>query len=664
MSGTLRDLTVSIDFNNDISELLRVDTALNEIESELRQVGAEIDDTTDEFRAMGGEALIAAALADEALQSVENQAGDTKREVGWLGDGFTIASLKALALAKVWILGSSAAIAASAPLLLAVGGLAASMAAAGIGAMAFGTVAVGALAKVFESSTKVEQIQQKINNASSTKEKIKAQKELAAVYAGMSKEQRGALQELQGFKSFWGGFVKQFDKPIFQMFGTGLKIVENILKGLAPTISNVSFFVNKLMNEFSASINAGALQGFFDWLSTNAAGSLYNFANIAGNVMSGFFSLLEAFAPIGVDMENGLLSLTEKFKTWAASLQGSTAFQDFITYAQTNGPVLIGIVSNLWDIFKKLIADLAPLGTEVLAAIQGVTGAINDNWPAVTTTVLALAGGVGTFVGVMKTLQIIETITTLIAAFRAGTLLATAAELGLNTALLLNPFTWIAVAIAGLIAAGIALYRNWDTVKVKMSAAWEWIKRDAANTINFIISGINAMIGLINKIPGVHVPIIAKVNWGAAPQAGGKPIVGTKSVLPSKGIQAVGGKTLAPNALANAFAGRSHATGLERVPYDGYIGQLHAGEAVLTAQQSNAMRASGILSRSGDKPRLDLSQNVAPTGKMRSATVFAPTVKVEVNGATGDAKEIGKQAAAAAKRELEKLFIKLGLQYA
>lgn len=52
----------------------------------------------------------------------------------------------------------------------------------------------------------------------------------------------------------------------------------------------------------------------------------------------------------------------------------------------------------------------------------------------------------------------------------------TVAQLALNTAMSLCPITLIVTLIAGLIAAGVALYKNWDTVKEKLSELWGNIK--------------------------------------------------------------------------------------------------------------------------------------------------------------------------------------------
>ena len=44
----------------------------------------------------------------------------------------------------------------------------------------------------------------------------------------------------------------------------------------------------------------------------------------------------------------------------------------------------------------------------------------------------------------------------------------------------------------------------------------------------------------------------------------------------------------------NAGVVGSHATGLNYVPYDGYLAELHKGEMVLTARQAEMMRSTGV----------------------------------------------------------------------
>jgi hypothetical protein len=692
MSNSIRDLIVSIDFSDiDVSELIAVDTAIDEIEDQLRQMGHQIEDAGDEFSQMGIEALLAAGAAEEALQSVEDAAEDAEHDVRHLGDAFEVAGIKAIAMGAMWKTAIVGAIAVAAPLLFVAGGLAASAVAAGGAMAAYGAVAMPVMAGLIEQNKKLDELHKKVADAKTAKEKAAAQKELAAAMADVSKEEKFALTELNNFKDFWGKFKAQFEPEILNQFGTGLHILQGILEGLKPTIDAVSGVVTKLLESFDQDLSNGGMKQFFDWLATNGAGAIYNFATIGGNLIGGFFNILKAFSPIGAEIEQGLVDLSDKFLTWSQGLENSQGFQNFVDYARTNGPILVDTISNIWDIFKKLIEDLAPLGTVVLTALDSVTSAINDNWPAVKDTVLSLGAAIGSFIFLMKGMQIIGIVTTLIKALRAGTLLATAAELGFNAALWANPITWVVALIAvligaivliarhwdtvkqktqqfwavikdnplawivagpimALITAGVKLYQNWDKVKSGFSNVWSSIESGAVKMVSSVIGQINKLIGFVNKIPGINIPKIAiasKVPYKKSAKSGGG----------SDGAGTVSGAWLKAH---------GYATGLESVPYDNMPAYLHKDEAVLTAKQSNALRAAGILTAGGNKPKLSIGQNdnVAPTGKMRgSSTVFAPSVKVEVNGASGDANAIGKAVAKAAKNEIEKLFLHLGLAY-
>lgn len=52
----------------------------------------------------------------------------------------------------------------------------------------------------------------------------------------------------------------------------------------------------------------------------------------------------------------------------------------------------------------------------------------------------------------------------------------TAAQWALNAAFVATPFGWIALGLAAIVAGGIALYKNWDTVKAKAGEVWNSIK--------------------------------------------------------------------------------------------------------------------------------------------------------------------------------------------
>lgn len=310
----------------------------------------------------------------------------------------TFSNIGAMATKAVGGVGAlGGAVAGLAPAVAGVGGLASSFASAGIGAVAFGAVAVSALGQVFEASENVAKLEEKIANADSAEERIKAQQELAKVYEGMSQSQAGALQSLQSFKSFWGDFVKQFETPIFDAFGESMALAKNILTGLAPTISNVAGVVRDLIASMNSKVTAGGLTDFFTWLETNGAEALRNFAIIAGNSMQGFFNLMMAFAPMGATMEEGLIRLTEKFVAWSASLTNSNGFQAFVDYAKANGPVLLGILGDVFSFLGNVIKVLAPIGSVVLQVLGQVTSVIATTFDGIVDKLSGATGAFDTF---------------------------------------------------------------------------------------------------------------------------------------------------------------------------------------------------------------------------------------------------------------------------
>ena len=67
-----------------------------------------------------------------------------------------------------------------------------------------------------------------------------------------------------------------------------------------------------------------------------------------------------------------------------------------------------------------------------------------------------------------------------------GTIITTVSALGPVFTALTGPIGWVVAAIAAAIAIGIALYKNWDKIKAKLTAIWKTIKTVCVNTWNAI----------------------------------------------------------------------------------------------------------------------------------------------------------------------------------
>ncbi|PGN53928.1 phage tail tape measure protein [Priestia megaterium] len=221
---------------------------------------------------------------------------------------------------------------------------------------------------------------------------------------------------------------------------------------------------------------------------------------------------------------------------------------------------------------------------------------IIDNWPLIRESIIGVTTAVITFRSAMAALTIIQTINTLLAAYRAGTLLATAAQLGFNVALLANPIGLVIAAISALIAVGVLLYRNWDTVRAKAQQLWSkfgslitkilafsgpigqlvaggiklcqnWDKVKAVGTAAF-----NAIGNVIDKVKGRFHAFTSAVSSFKMPNFKMPSMASTKAGMgPSK---------------SKSKKNKSSYHGESYVPRNGMMYRLHQGERVLTKKEN------------------------------------------------------------------------------
>lgn len=97
--------------------------------------------------------------------------------------------------------------------------------------------------------------------------------------------------------------------------------------------------------------------------------------------------------------------------------------------------------------------------------------------------------------------------------------IVTAAQWALNAAMSANPIALVVGLIVGLIAIFVSAYNSSETFRNGVNALWEGLKSGAESAINFVInkinwltSKLNSVINLINKIPGVEIGEIGKLE--------------------------------------------------------------------------------------------------------------------------------------------------------
>lgn len=131
-------------------------------------------------------------------------------------------------------------------------------------------------------------------------------------------------------------------------------------------------------------------------------------------------------------------------------------------------PVITPLIKNLSELVKKF-ADLSPEQKEMIIKIVGIVAAIGP--------LLTIIGGVIKIFGTLQT--IITVVGGVIAGISAPVLIA----IGI---------------IATLIAIGVLLYKNWDTIKEYATKIWNSIAKFFTETIP---NAFNNMVNLIKQLP-------------------------------------------------------------------------------------------------------------------------------------------------------------------
>ncbi len=150
-------------------------------------------------------------------------------------------------------------------------------------------------------------------------------------------------------------------------------------------------------------------------------------------------------------------------------------------------------VTELWSLFNDYVVPvLEEAGTFIrdtlFPALQSF-GEWLSNHKEVLVAVVAGVVAYQVALAAVAALQFAQTVIGMVQAFNAmrqAVGLATAVQTLFNVTLAANPIGIVVLAIAGLVAAGVLLYKNWDTVTEKAGQLWEFMKEAFGGIAGFL----------------------------------------------------------------------------------------------------------------------------------------------------------------------------------
>lgn len=204
------------------------------------------------------------------------------------------------------------------------------------------------------------------------------------------------------------------------------------------------------------------VKGFAGKIGSELAGRASKALDIVGSHFS------QAFNTSPMDWLNGKLdTLMAKLDSWIAG-GGLEQLADLLVNGIQTGAQKAGdMLQKAGDALKwcKDHSDTLVDVLKGLAAAWAVKKVLDFN--------NGLADCVGNIGGIIKT---VLTMTGVLGGQAAATGTATVAQTGLNAAMTANPIGAVILAIEALIAVGVLLYKNWDTIKAGAQSLWNKFK--------------------------------------------------------------------------------------------------------------------------------------------------------------------------------------------
>lgn len=320
-----------------------------------------------------------------------------------------------------------------------------------------------------------------------------AREEIKALCEPLKEKLIGLWETLQKVGSFAGenlqNFYNHFLKPLGEWtLGKGLpKLIEIIDK----TLQNIDWErlnqsldnLYKKIEPFAENVGEGLL-----WFCENILSPLTTW--VMNDVVPVFLEILGG----AVEVLDGILCAAKDVFVWL--------WDEFLCpIAEWTGGVIVSILEDIADALGKL------------------SDWINEHQETVQNFII-LVGTLGTALGIAWIIYSAVTAFTALGGIM-GVVSAIGGVLSGVMAFLTSPITLVALAIAGLIAIGVMLYKNWDeikefglmcweTIKEGLSTAWEKVKNVFSEVGDFfkgvwkkISEGVeSAFPGIVSSIKG------------------------------------------------------------------------------------------------------------------------------------------------------------------
>ncbi len=211
-----------------------------------------------------------------------------------------------------------------------------------------------------------------------------------------------------------------------------------------------------------------------------------------------------------------------------------------------------------------------------------------------------------------------------------------------------NPIVVVIGALVGVVLVVMHLWKTNEKFRDAIHNIWQGIVETVEWATNKIIDGINWVINKINAIPFVNIKAVGHVEWSEKSKQ--QKLDNFKSS--GNGLQASKDGPLLTPGYNTPLINGSYRAGLDYVPYDGFVAELHRGERVLTAEENKLYSGLRTRDKSNDNDIVKMlnnnrSSNITNTNNAvsnNSSSNVTVNVSVNANGASNNNIDINNMA--------------------
>lgn len=411
-------------------------------------------------------------------------------------------------------------------------------------------------------------------------------KEAATTIQGSTASMKSALENLltgiadpeQNFQALVDNLVDSVITAGNNIIPRIKEIVPTLIDGLSELVTQLAPYVSSMIMELEPTIEEG-LQALFGGLSSVASElqpivadvfSFFGDAIISGLTSaiesSDFSFLLDIFNNVKTAIEN-IANIIDSFKNnsnaaWDAI---SAKIQEVMAFVQ---PYVEAAMQVIGQVVTQVITDLTPV-------IQSIGAAFSAAWSLVQ-TVWAWASAF--FQAIFQSIVVIfAPFAPIISGFFQGAWIIIQSIWNVAVSFFQTVFNFITGVFSTIDAVLSGDFQSaWESIQGIFEGAFDFFSTVGQNVVEGIKGGIAAVWGgLVSFVQGL---------WD-----------GIKSIFVIN----------ASDVKNNTGSDGSHAGGMDYVPYNNYVANLHRGEMVLTADEADSYRRG-----KGSSNGFTLTQNI------------------------------------------------------